>query len=156
MKESTRRSIVDTKNIIDALQSASLINQNLVMLNELDDATKSKCDLYIESIYFDNIHSMLQSLENIGACKPDYVVFNGNARFEEQYDLASIFKYRFGCNIFTVKSKYIDIHKDEYNYKLVLCPSLRGSDYLGDEGFFKEFERNFNANLAFPETVCII
>ena len=122
----------------------------------MDSAIRSHYDIYIKSDFFDDINSMIQSLDIVDLYKPNYVIFNGNARFNEQYDLETIFKYRFGCNIYIVKSKYIDVHKDERNKKLVLCPSLCGNDFICEKGFDMDFEHKFNVNLTFPESIYII
>lgn len=145
-----------TKNIISSFEGASLINSNLIFSSEIDSVIKSNYELYIKSDFFDDINSMIQSLDIVDLYKPNYVIFNGNARFNEQYDLETIFKYRFGCNIYIVKSKYIDVHKDEHNNKLILCPSLCGNDFICDKEFDTDFEHNLNVNLAFPESIHIM
>ncbi len=143
-----------TSEIINILNNESLLNPIILMETEISKVEKPELCIY--SLFFNDIYSMIDSLDYITSLKPDLIMFNGNARIDEQFDLETLVKYRLGCSTIVVKSKYINIQKDENNCRLILCRNNLCENCIDGDGFDTFFEREFKRCFTFPDNIYLI
>ena len=143
-----------TKNILKTIEDHKIINENFIFRHY--QQFSEKYDVNITSINFENIYSMIENIDSISNFKPDYLIININGRSIDRATIENLFKYKNGISPFWVQSKYIDINRDDQNYRHIYCHSLDGNYFWENRANLTTLEHDIMVCLGFPESICII
>lgn len=143
-----------TSIIINTLKKHNIVNKNFIF--EEDKQLYEKFQVNIKSTNYANINSLIKCFYSISNFKPDYLIINMNGRPIDMMGIENLFKYRYGLSPFFVQSKYIDINKDDQNYRPIYCHSLGGDCFFGDQKILSKLKHDIMVRLAFPSSIVII